>query len=166
MRIGSRRLGEACFTPTVFRFLFPVFFPKMPESFNLQIVTPEREVFNGAVESVTLPGMEGRFGVLRAHAPLIAALSAGPVDVVDASGQNMRMTVGGGFFQVSDNNALILADSAELSNEIDVNRARESESRARSRLAGTLDGEIKIQRDRADEALKRAQNRLKIAGGR
>ena len=110
--------------------------------------------------------MEGRFGVLRGHAPLIAALSAGLVEVVDAQNARLAMAVGGGFFQVSDNSAMILADSAEQSSEINVERARESESRARSRLSGALDGEMKIQRDRADAALKRAQNRLKIASGR
>jgi F-type H+-transporting ATPase subunit epsilon len=46
----------------------------MAGTFNLQVVTPEREVFNGTVDSVTLPGLESRFGVLRNHAPLIAAL--------------------------------------------------------------------------------------------
>lgn len=135
----------------------------MPETLNLQIVTPEREVFNGAIDSVTLPGMEGRFGVLRGHAPLIAALSPGLVEVLDAQNQRLQMAVGGGFFQVSDNAAMILADSAELASEVNVERARESETRARSRLSGSLDGEMKIQRDRADAALKRAQNRLKIA---
>ena len=151
-------------SPLLFAVFCILYSLPMPETLNLQIVTPEREVFKGAVDSVTLPGLEGRFGVLRGHAPLIAALAPGLVEVVDAQNARLAMAVGGGFFQVSDNSAMILADSAELSSEINVERARESESRARSRLAGTLDREMKIQRDRADAALKRAQNRLKIAG--
>lgn len=136
----------------------------MAGTFNLQIVTPEREVFNANVDSVTLPGLESRFGVLRNHAPLIAALSAGHIDVTDANGQDIRLAVGGGFFQVSDNVAIVLADSAENANEINVDRAREAESRARARLNGQFDAGFQLQRERAEASLKRAQNRLRLSG--
>ncbi|HVF84716.1 MAG TPA: ATP synthase F1 subunit epsilon [Abditibacteriaceae bacterium] len=134
--------------------------------FSLQVVTPEREVFNGEVESITLPGMESRFGVLRSHAPMIAALTAGYVEITDANGQVIRMAVGGGFFQVADNVAMILADSAETASDINVERAREAENRAQSRLNGQMDGGFQLERTRAEAALKRAQNRLRIAGNR
>ncbi len=134
--------------------------------FHLQVVTPEREVFNGDVESITLPGLESRFGVLRSHAPMIAALTAGYVEITDANGQQTRMAVGGGFFQVADNVAMILADSAESASDINVERAREAESRASSRLSGQMDAGFQLERSRAEAALKRAQNRLRIAGGR
>ncbi len=140
----------------------------MAGTFKLQVVTPEREVFNGEVDSVTLPGMESRFGVLRSHAPMIAALTSGHVDIVDGNGQDIRMAVGGGFFQVADNVAMILADSAETAVDINLERARESESRAKSRLAGQVVGQMdegfQLERSRAEAALKRAQNRLRIAG--
>jgi len=138
----------------------------MAGTFNLRIATPEKEVFNGQVESVSLPGMDGRFGVLRNHAPLVAALEAGLVDVYDASGQETRISIGGGFFEVLSNEAILLADSAEFSQDIDVERARESEKRARARLAGQVEPEHLVQRDRAETALKRAQNRLRVASGR
>lgn len=134
--------------------------------FHLQVVTPEREVFNGEVESVTLPGLESRFGVLRSHAPMIAALTAGYVEITDTNGQQTRMAVGGGFFQVADNVAMILADSAESASDINVERANEAESRASSRLNGQMDAGFQLERARAEAALKRAQNRLRIAGGR
>ena len=136
----------------------------MAGTFTLQVVTPEREVFNGAIESVTLPGLESRFGVLRSHAPLIAALTSGYVEITDANGQDIRMAVGGGFFQVADNVAMILADSAETATDINVERAREAENRATSRLNGQMDADFVLERTRAEAALKRAQNRLRIAG--
>jgi len=134
--------------------------------FNLQIVTPEREIFNGPVEMVALPGSDGSFGVMRNHAPLIASLDAGQVTITDDQGQDMFMAIGGGFFQVSDNQAMVLADSAEDRAEIDVARAQEAEQRARARLAGQMGAEYELQRERAESALKRAQARLRVAAGR
>ena len=136
----------------------------MAGTFNLRIATPEREVFNKQVESVTLPGLQSRFGVLRSHAPLIAALEAGIVEVVDDESGRTNIAVGGGFFQVAKNEAILLADSAEFSQEIDLSRARESETRARSRLEGKMEDET-MQRERAEAALKRARIRVKLAGG-
>lgn len=137
----------------------------MAATFNLQIVTPEREVFNGAIESVSLPGMEARFGVLSRHAPLIAALEPGAIEIVDSQAQRITMAIGGGFFQVANDQAMVLADSAELSTEIDAARAREAESRARERLAGQMGADFELQRDRAEASLKRARARQRIAGG-
>jgi F-type H+-transporting ATPase subunit epsilon len=137
----------------------------MPGTFNLQIVTPEREIFNGPVESVTVPGMQSSFGVLRNHAPLISALEPGLVDIYDADAREIRIAIGGGFFQVARNQAMVLADSAEIASEIDVERAREAERRARSRLTGRMEPETEMQRERAEAALRRAQARLRIATG-
>lgn len=136
----------------------------MAGTFNLRIATPEREVYNQQVQSVALPGMESRFEVLRSHAPLIAALEAGIVKITDAEHNDVRLAVGGGFFQVAKNEAILLADSAEFPNEVSLDRARESESRARSRLEGKLEKE-NFQRERAEAALKRARVRVKLAGG-
>ncbi len=105
--------------------------------FNLQIVTPEREVFNGPVEMVSLPGLDGSFGVLRNHAPLIAALDAGVVSIFDPDGAEDKLAIGGGFFQVAKNQAIILADSAEFAHEINLEQAQESLTQAQSR---TRDG--------------------------
>lgn len=132
--------------------------------FNLQIVTPEREVFNGQVNSASLPGSEGSFGVLSGHAPLVAALNAGALTYVDNSGREQSMAIGGGFFQVMDDRAMVLADSAEAASEIDPERARQSLERARQRLSGgTLETGLELQRDRAQAALDRAQARMRVA---
>ena len=84
----------------------------------------------------------------------------------DAEAKPLHIAVGGGFFQVIANQAIILADSAETAAEINVERARAAESRARERLAGQLEPEGKLQRDRADAALKRAIVRQKVAAGK
>jgi F-type H+-transporting ATPase subunit epsilon len=136
----------------------------MAGTFNLRIATPEREVYNRQVESVTLPGLESSFGVLCNHAPLIAALEPGVVEIVDNDIQRVHLAVGGGFFQVANNEAILLADSAEFPNEISRERALESERRARSRLEGKLENET-VQRERAEAALKRAKVRMRLAGG-
>ena len=137
----------------------------MAGTFSLQIVTPEREVYASQVESVTLPGMESSFGVLRNHAPLIAALEAGVVRIVDAELKEVNLAVGGGFFQVAQNQAILLADSAEFPHEINLDRARESETKARSSLDGELAGE-QFQREQAEAALKRARVRMRLVGGK
>ena len=132
--------------------------------FNLQIVTPEREIFNGPVEMVSLPGLDGSFGVLRNHAPLIAALDAGVVSIFDPDGAEEKMAIGGGFFQVAKNEAMILADSAEFAHEINLERAQESLNKAQSRTE--MDEEFKAERADVEKALKRARTRVKLASGR
>jgi len=136
----------------------------MAALFTLSVVTPEREIFAAPVESAQLPGMEGSFGVLANHAPLVAALVPGLVRISDADGRELRLFVGGGFFQVSNNQAQLLADSAEFASEINVERANGSLERAQNRLAGRMDGEI-LQRERAESALARARARVRVASG-
>ncbi len=134
--------------------------------FNLQIVTPEREIFNGPVEMVSLPGLDGSFGVLRNHAPLIAALDAGVVSIFDPDGAEEKMALGGGFFQVAQNQAMILADSAEFAHEINLERAQESLNNAQSRIDGQVTDDFKEHRADAEKALKRARTRVKLASNR
>lgn len=134
-------------------------------TFNLQIVTPEREVLNALVDSITLPGTEGSFGVLANHAPLIAAIQPGLVRIKDAEMRELRMCVGGGFFQVSKNQAMLLADSAELATDVDLERAKLAEARASERLAGKLTTE-NLQRERAESSLARARARMRVASSR
>ena len=134
--------------------------------FNLQIVTPEREVFNGPVEMVSLPGLDGSFGVLRNHAPLIAALDAGVVSIFDPDGAEQKLAIGGGFFQVAHNQAMILADSAEFAHEINIEHVQEELQRLQSHVEGKIDEEFQGERERAENSLKRARTRLKVATGR
>jgi F-type H+-transporting ATPase subunit epsilon len=79
--------------------------------FKLSILTPEKSVFEGEVSYVEVPGTEGYLGVLAHHAALVTALAQGTLTVREAGGQESRWQVAGGFFEVSNNTATVLADS-------------------------------------------------------
>jgi F-type H+-transporting ATPase subunit epsilon len=79
--------------------------------FKLAILTPEKSVFEGDVSYVEAPGTEGYFGVLAHHAALVTALASGTLTVREASGNESRWQVAGGFFEVSNNAATVLADA-------------------------------------------------------
>ena len=85
----------------------------MAATFHLSVLTPERSVFEGDVEYVEVPGAEGYLGVLAHHAPLITALKEGRLEMRDPSGRVTAYRVGGGFLEVSNSVASVLADSAE-----------------------------------------------------
>lgn len=83
----------------------------MSGTFQLSVLTPEKSVFEGAVEYVEAPGTEGYFGVLANHAALVSGLASGTLKVRDAAGELKTWQVSGGFFEVSHNRATVLADS-------------------------------------------------------
>ncbi|NOT33213.1 MAG: ATP synthase F1 subunit epsilon [Candidatus Eisenbacteria bacterium] len=83
----------------------------MSNTFTLMVLTPERTVFEGAVEYVEVPGTEGYLGVLANHAPLVSGLAAGKLKVRKPGGAIETFEVSGGFFEVSQNQATVLADS-------------------------------------------------------
>lgn len=85
----------------------------MDSRFQLSILTPEKTVFEGAVEYVEAPGTEGYFGVLANHAALVSGLGEGTLKVRDAEGRTKTWRVSGGFFEVSNNVATVLADSID-----------------------------------------------------
>jgi F-type H+-transporting ATPase subunit epsilon len=127
---------------------------------TLQIITPERVVFaEDGVESVTLPGSEGELTVLPSHAPLMTELSPGPL-TFRKGGQDIDVAVAGGFLEVRDDKVVVLADTAERSDEIDAARAEEARQRAAEALA-TREGEVDIAAAMA--ALMRAQARIRVA---
>ena len=82
--------------------------------FTFRLVTPQRIVFEGPVLSIQAPGSEGYLGVLAHHAPLITTLKDGKLEMRDPAGRVTAYHVGGGFLEVSNNRASVLADSAEL----------------------------------------------------
>ena len=83
----------------------------MATPFELAILTPERTVFEGPVEYVQVPGSEGYLGVLAHHAALVTAMAAGTLTVRKPGGADQRWEVSGGFFEVGDNRATVLADT-------------------------------------------------------
>ncbi len=85
----------------------------MANLFELAILTPERTVFEGPVEYVQVPGSEGYLGVLAHHAALLTAMAPGTLTVRKPGAAEERWSVGGGFFEVGDNRATVLADAAD-----------------------------------------------------
>jgi F-type H+-transporting ATPase subunit epsilon len=129
----------------------------MARSFSLEIVTPEGVSFAGEVTGLKAPGAEGSFGVLANHHPMICSLGVGELKVVDKAGSERFMAITGGFFEVAGNKAIVLVDTAEWAEEIDLPRAEKSFQRARERLIAFTHG---VDRDRARRAALRAKVRL------
>lgn len=130
-------------------------------TFLLEVATPERVIFSGQVKSIVAPGTEGYFGVLARHAPLVAALDVGELKVTLEDDSEKFLALSGGFLEVSNNVCSVLGDSAELTQEIDLERARQARDRALERLTGKKEG---LDITRAQLALEKALNRLKVAG--
>jgi F-type H+-transporting ATPase subunit epsilon len=136
--------------------------------FNLEIVTAERVVYKDDVDFVSAPGGDGALGILPRHAPLLSTLKPGELHY-RKGGDEVMLAIGGGFIEVSNNKVIVLADSAERSEEIDLSRAEE----ARQRAEQTLNNRGAITSDellRAEAALRRALARIDVVqrrkGGR
>jgi len=128
---------------------------------KLEVITPDRVVLSDrGVVSVTAPGSEGYLGVLANHAPLMTELAIGELDFRRADGTEESMAVAGGVMEVHENKVTVLAEIAELREEIDIDRAEQSLQRAKERIAARTPD---IDADRATVALKRALNRLNVA---
>lgn len=128
------------------------------KSFEAQILTPNGPVFNGLVESINLPGTQGNFQVLHNHASLMSGLEIGVVTINEGGSNTTQIAVSTGFVEVYDNKVVVLAESAEKKEQIDVQRALESKKRAEERL-----NTDNIDLGRAEAALHRAINRIKLA---
>ncbi len=135
----------------------------MPNTLYIEIVAPDKRVFQGEAQGIRAPGVQGSFEVLYNHAPMIAAMGVGPLFVTLPSGDKITYATSGGFLEVIGNVVTLLAETAEPASEIDIDRARAAEERARKRLAASTSAE---ERHRAEQALERARNRARIAMGR
>ena len=128
-------------------------------TFRLEIVTAESEVFSGDVEMLVAPGREGQLGILPNHAPLLTQLAPGEIDI-RANGEEISMAVGGGFLEVLANKVVILADTAERADEIDLDRAEAAMKRAEERVASRG---ADVDMERALQTVARSRVRLAVA---
>ncbi|MDD5338415.1 MAG: F0F1 ATP synthase subunit epsilon [Dehalococcoidales bacterium] len=128
-------------------------------SFKIDIVTAERIVYSEDVDEVVAPGVSGQLGILPHHAPLMTTLEAGEL-VVRKGGQEEIMAISGGFLEVRPDHVIVLADQAERAEEIDISRADEARKRAEDRLKVKQTGMDAL---RAEAALRRALVRLSVA---
>ncbi len=131
----------------------------------MEVVTPEKAVVKEAVQTVVAPGMLGEFGVLSGHTPFLTTVKTGIVRFTDETGKEKYLFVSGGFAEALPNKVTILAESAEVSDDIDVERAKAALERAEKRLS-EKEQKDKIDRIRAKAALDRALVRVKTADKR
>jgi F-type H+-transporting ATPase subunit epsilon len=129
-------------------------------SLKLDIVTAERVVYSADVDMVIAPGVEGQLGILPHHAPLMTILQAGEL-VVKKGGHEDSLAISGGFLEVRPDRVIVLADSAERAEEIDVARAEAARKRAEDRLKERQVGGLEA--TQAVAALERAVTRLNVA---
>ncbi|MBW1709147.1 MAG: F0F1 ATP synthase subunit epsilon [Deltaproteobacteria bacterium] len=133
----------------------------MAEQIKLDVVTPDKLVLSESVDIVVATATEGEFGVLHGHIPFLTTLQPGELRY--RQGGNVHyLAVSGGFAEVSNNKVTILAESAELGREIDMERAQRARERAQQRLEQTRQDE-KVDFARSEAALRRAMVRLKVA---
>jgi F-type H+-transporting ATPase subunit epsilon len=133
----------------------------LPESIQLIVVTPERQLLRETVVEVTIPGLDGQLGILPGHAPLMTELGIGELAYrTSTSSQSIAMAVISGFAEVLADRVTVLAETAERAEEIDLARAEAAKARAEKRLAA---GDTNIDWDRLNISLQRSIIRIQIA---
>lgn len=132
-----------------------------PETIELSVVTPERQLLRESVVEVVLPGANGEIGVLPGHAPLMTELGIGELTYrKEGANPTGGIAVIQGFVEILGNRVTVLAETAERAAEIDLVRAEAAKTRAEKKLAS---GDANIDWDRAVVALQRALIRIQVA---
>lgn len=126
---------------------------------TVEVVTPERVVYSGEAKMVIARGVEGDLGILPNHMPLVTPLKVAPVRIQTEGDKETKIAVSGGFMEVRGDKVTILAETAELPEDIDVARAQAAKARAEKRLN---DRHPDLDLRRAERALQRALMRLDI----
>jgi F-type H+-transporting ATPase subunit epsilon len=129
------------------------------DTFQFEIVTPEKLVVRDQAEEMQIPGKNGYLGILPGHAALITELGVGEISYRN-QGYTHRLAVAWGFAEVLPDKVTVLAETAERAEEIDVNRAEEAKQRAEQHLKS---GDPNTDYPRAEVALQRAESRLQVA---
>lgn len=132
----------------------------MSDSFQLEIVTPEKLVVRDTAQEVQIPGLNGYIGVLPGHAPLITELGAGEISY-RSGGQLHRFSTAWGFAEVLPDKVTVLAETVERADEIDVSRAQQALTQAEEALR-SAQTEEEVSKDLGK--VRRAQARIEVAG--
>ena len=127
--------------------------------YNIDIVTPIGEVKLENVVYLRCPGLDGSFGIMNNHREGVFALTVGEIKVA-VNEKDEYFATGGGFVEIIDNSVMLLVESLEKSNEIDLDRASKSLERAKTRKTEKESG---LNKARIEASLARALNRLKIS---
>ena len=127
---------------------------------QLEIVTPERLVFEDQVDSVNVPGIEGELGILPHHAPLLSMLGFGELRI-RKGGSEESFAIVGGFVQVRPDKVVVMAETADLAGEIDLEKAQEARREAERALESGYSEGADLSAARA--ALQQARLRIRVA---
>lgn len=127
---------------------------------KLQILTPDKAVFDGEVQGLLVPGASGPFEILKGHAPILSSLVPGELRV-KAGGKETFYHVSGGFLEFHSDEAVVLAEAAETPAEIDLKRVLAAKERAEKRLTDPA-AAAAFDRPRAQRALARALARQRL----
>ena len=130
-------------------------------TFHIEIITPEKVLVSKNIDYFETPGIDGDFQILSEHTPFLTGLTIGQL-IFSKTGKKTYVSISGGFCEVMPQKTVILAHTAELSQEIDKARAEEARDRSQKRLESPEDSSFDT--ERANAALLRALNRLKVAG--
>ena len=131
----------------------------MAEPMTLTIITPDAVVYNGDASFFVGRAIDGEFGVLPNHAPMIIALDVAPLRIDHPNGEQHKFAIFGGFVEIEHNKVSIVTPNCESPSAIDINRAQRAKERAEGRLANpTPDIDV----ERAQHALARALLRLHV----
>ncbi len=127
---------------------------------TLEIVTPEKLAYEDEVDSVVLPGVEGEIGVLPHHAPLVSMLGVGELRI-RKGGSEESFAIVGGFLQVRPDKVVVMAETADLASEIDLEKAQEARREAERALETGYSEGVDLSMARA--ALQQALLRIRVA---
>jgi F-type H+-transporting ATPase subunit epsilon len=133
---------------------------KLPESIQLEIVTPDNQFYCGEVDAVTVPGINGYLGILPGHAPLLSELKIGVI-TVRAGATEERFFCGWGFVEVLGDQVSVLAEEVQAVSDIDRDRATSDKTEAEEQLKGKdLESDFR----EALEKWEKAVARLEVVG--
>jgi F-type H+-transporting ATPase subunit epsilon len=130
------------------------------KSFLVDIVSPSKQVFSGKVISLTAPGTEGNFQILYNHADFLTSLTYGEIKLVIDDNNVIHYATSGGFLEVKDNKVIILAETIEKSDEIDIERSKEKLLESQKLLS---EKNKALDQNALMDSIRKAQNRIKIA---
>jgi F-type H+-transporting ATPase subunit epsilon len=127
---------------------------------RLEIVTPEQLAYEDDVDMVLVPGIEGELGILPNHTPLVSLLGVGELKI-RKGGDEETFAIAGGFLQVRPDKVVVMAETADLASEIDLERAQEARAEAEKALEGGFVEGADLSAARAE--LQRALVRIRVA---
>lgn len=142
----------------------------MAKLMMIDIVTPEKRIFEGKIRELTAPGTDGEFGILPEHAPFATAIEPGVVTIVKENGEREMLAVSGGYIEVTRDKVVLLVESAEREGEVDMDvlkrRKEEKENLLKTKDRKDVDYDMiqatlvrEIARLRANEILSRRQKK-------